>query len=85
MMYVLASVIYLCLTIFTSLKISKSIILSSRRKTIHIILNALIPVLWYYLVSPVIFPKARVITRAEREKMIARESGSRLEDGTTNF
>ncbi len=72
---------YLCITVFTSLKISKSITLSNQQKTINILLNALIPVLWFYLISPIIFPKDKIITRDEREKMIAKESGSKMEDG----
>ncbi len=69
---------YLIITVFTSLKIGKSITLSRQQKTINIILNAFIPVLWYYLVSPIIFPKDKILTRDEREKMIAEESGSKL-------
>lgn len=72
---------YLGFTVFTSWKISKSMILSRNQKTINIVLNVCIPVLWYYLITPIIFPKDRIITRYEREKMIAEESGSKMENG----
>jgi hypothetical protein len=72
---------YLCVTVFTSLKISKSITLSRAQKIINIVINFLAPVLWYYLISPIIFPKDKIITRDEREKMIAEESGSKMENG----
>lgn len=72
---------YLCFTVFTSFKISKSITLSKSQKAINIVINFLAPVLWYYLISPIIFPKDKLITKEEREKMIAEESGSRMENG----
>lgn len=72
---------YLCVTIFTGLKISKSITLSKNQKVINIVLSTCIPVLWYYLISPIIFPKDKIITRDERERMIAKESGSKMENG----
>ena len=72
---------YLYLTVFTSWKISRSMTLSKSQKTINIILNVLAPVLWFYLISPIIFPKDKIITRDEREKMIAEESGSKMENG----
>lgn len=78
--FIIAWCIYVCLTVFTSLKIRKSIILSSQQKTINIILNALIPVLWFYLIKPVIFPVDKLITREERDKMTAEENGSKLGD-----
>ncbi|WP_343633898.1 hypothetical protein [Fluviicola sp.] len=71
---------YLCVTIFTSVKISKSITLSTTQKVINIVLNAFAPVLWYYLISPIIFPKDKLITRDEREKLLAKERGSRMEN-----
>lgn len=77
-MFKTAIIFYLCITIFTSLKISKSITLSKGQKTTNIILNVLIPVLWFYLISPIIFPKDKTITRDEREKMIAKESSSQF-------
>jgi hypothetical protein len=78
--YILTVTIYLVGTIFTSLKIAKSGILSRRQKTINITLNALIPILWFYLTYPIIFPKDRVMTKAERERMIAEQNGSKLGD-----
>jgi len=78
--YITAAIIYLVLTVFTSLKIAKSRMLSRQQKTINMVLNALIPVLWLYLTYPIIFPKDTVMTKAQREKMIAEESGSKLGD-----
>lgn len=78
--YLLAVTAYLLLTIFTSLKITKSNILSKQNKTINILLNALIPILWFYLISPVIFPKSRIMTKSERERLISAESGRKLGD-----
>ncbi len=75
--YIVILIAYLSLTIFTGLKISKSRILSVEQKRIHLVLNALIPVLWFYLVSPIIFPKSRIITREEREK-----TSHRFQNGT---
>lgn len=72
---------WLSITIFTSLKISKSVMLTKNQKTINIILNVFAPLLWYYLISPIIFPKDKLITGDEREKMIARERGSKMENG----
>lgn len=78
--YLVASTAYLALTIFTSLKIAKSVMLSRQQKIINMVLNALIPILWLYLTYPIIFPKDKIMTKAEREKMIAEESGSKLGD-----
>jgi hypothetical protein len=77
---IIAAAIYLALTIFTSLKIINSFTLSRRQKAINLILNALIPILWFYLTYPIIFPKDKIMTKAERERMIAKESGSKLGD-----
>jgi len=63
-------------------KINRSIILSRRQRTINIVLNVLIPVIWFYLISPIIFPKDKIITRDEREKMNTKESGSKLGDNS---
>ena len=54
--------------------------LSRQQKTINMVLNALIPILWLYLTYPIIFPKDRIMTKAERERIIAEESGSKLGD-----
>ncbi|WP_341900856.1 hypothetical protein [Fluviicola taffensis] len=78
--YIIAAIIYLILTIFTSLKIAKSNVLSTQQKTINVVLNALIPILWLYLTYPIIFPKDKIMTKSEREKIIAQESGSKLGD-----
>ena len=72
---------YLSFSIFTSVKISQSITLSRSQKAINIVINFLAPVLWYYLISPIIFPKDKIITGYEREKMIAEERGSKMENG----
>ena len=77
--------VYLCVTVFTSLKIGKSILLSQSQKRINISLNILIPVLWYYLIKPVIFQKDRIITKEEREKMIQEQNGSKLSDNTYHY
>ena len=69
---------YLCITVYTSLKISKSITLSKGQKAMNIVLNAFIPVIWFYLISPIIFPKDKVIAKDEREKLIAEESSSQF-------
>jgi len=78
--YLITATIYLVLTVFTSLKIAKSVMLSRQQKTINMVLNALIPILWLYLTYPIIFPKDRIMTKAERERIIAEESGSKLGD-----
>lgn len=54
--------------------------LSKQQKTINILLNVLIPVLWFYLTYPIIFPKDNIMTKAERERMIAEQNGSKLGD-----
>lgn len=72
---------YLSFTVYSSWKIGQSITLSRSQKAINILINFLAPVLWYYLISPIIFPKDKIITRDEREKMIAEERGSRMENG----
>lgn len=71
---------YLIITVFTSLRISKSRMLSRQQKTINIVLNALAPLLWYYLIAPIIFPKDKTITKYERDKMTAAQNGSKLGD-----
>ncbi|MNJ89093.1 hypothetical protein D3C87_66540 [compost metagenome] len=78
--YLIVLGLYLWLTIYTSLKISRSIVLSGKQKLINGILNALFPGIWFYLASPILFPKDKIITRDEREKMIRKETGSRLEN-----
>jgi hypothetical protein len=82
---IIALAFYLSLTIFTSLKITKSVLLSKQQKTFNIILNALIPLIWYYLVSPIIFQQDKVMTKSEREKLISKESGSKSGDETASF
>ncbi len=72
--------IYVTLTVLTSIKISKSILLSGKQKVGNILVNALVPVIWFYLIYPIIFQENKIITRAEREKMIAEENGSKLGD-----
>lgn len=72
--------VYLMITIFTSFRISKSIMLSRQQKTINIILNALAPLFWYYLIAPVIFPGDKAMTKYERDKMTAEQNGSKLGD-----
>jgi len=42
--------------------------------------NALIPGIWFYLIYPIIFQENKIMTRAEREKMIAEENGSKVGD-----
>lgn len=54
--------------------------LSKQQKTINVLLNALIPILWIYLTYPIIFPKDKIMTKAERERMIAEQNGSKLGD-----
>ncbi|WP_343604391.1 hypothetical protein [Fluviicola sp.] len=77
---IIALCIYLCLTIITSLKISQSVILSRQQKIINMILNALFPIFWFYLINPVIFPKDKILTKDERDKLYAEENGSKLGD-----
>lgn len=77
---VIALSIYVILTIMTSLRIRKSVMLSSQQKTINILLNALIPILWFYLINPVIFPKDRAMTREQRDQLYREENGSKLGD-----
>lgn len=69
---------YVSLTIYTSYKIGRSTVLSRRQKIANGIINALLPLLWYFLVKPIIFPKHKLITRDEREKMNRMDSGIRL-------
>ena len=73
-------ILYLGISIYTSVKIHSSILLSRRQKNTNIILNCLVPLLWYYLIRPVIFQPSKTITKAERERMIREESGSKLGD-----
>lgn len=79
-LYLVLLFIYLIITSITSYKITKSILLTKKQKFANIILNALAPVIWFYLIQPLIFQENKIITREEREKMIAHENGSKLGD-----
>jgi len=74
------SILYAGISIYTSVKINSSILLSRRQKTTNIVINCLAPLLWYYLIRTVIFQPSKTITKAERERMIREESGSKLGD-----
>lgn len=78
-----AAGIYLLITAYTSWKITQSVILAKPQKIFNIFLNALIPILWFYLVYPILFPNGKIITRDERNKLLNQERGSRLEGSGT--
>jgi len=75
----LAAIIYLLLTIFSSYRISQSTTLSPKQKAGNIVLNCLIPILWFYLIKPIILPKTNIRLREERERLLRTNSGSRIE------
>jgi|GEM_PF-2253438 len=78
--YVFLLAVYVLLSFFTSLKILRSVLLTKNQKTVNVIINCLIPLLWFLLIRPVIFQEEKTMTKAERERMISAESGSKLGD-----
>lgn len=81
--YIAAAAIYLLVTACTSWKINQSVILAKQQKMLNIVLNVLIPVLWFYLVFPVLFPKDKVMTKDERDQLLKKERGTRLDSSAT--
>lgn len=69
---------YVILTIITTVKIRHSGLLSKRQKIANILINAFIPVLWFWLIRPHLSAATSVMTTAERERLIRKSSGSKL-------
>jgi hypothetical protein len=81
-MFSVSLLLYLIVNVYTGYKISRSELLDSRRKIMNIGISLLLPVIWYYLIQPVIFRKSHIITKAERERMLRIESGSRVDSSS---
>jgi hypothetical protein len=76
--YILSALLYILLTAYTCFRIARSIVLSRQQKIMNGIISALVPLAWYFLIRPVIFPKHKLITKEDREKMNRMESGIRI-------
>jgi hypothetical protein len=78
MIYVLLFV-YAVLSCYTIYRICQSVILTRQQKIINIVISLLMPLIWYYLIRGIIFPKHKLMTKEERERLIRLESGYRQE------
>ena len=74
---------WLIVTIFTSVAIVRSDLLTSTQKLFNLLLNAILPVVWFLMVRSFLSANTTVMTKTQRDNLQKKRSGSTT--GTTDY
>ena len=72
-----------CWLIFTSVAIVRSDLLTFTQKLFNLLLNAILPVVWFLLVRSFLSANTTVMTKTQRDNLQKKRSGSTT--GTTDY